>query len=109
MKPRLLRITSTVIFAVILPQVAAKDYAEVGQGEGKILEFDREKWAVSREEQDQVHVVSAVCTHMKCVVHWNDAEKPWDCPCHGSRFLPQGEVLEGPATRNLRPNYNKEV
>ncbi|MDX1837342.1 Rieske 2Fe-2S domain-containing protein [Legionella taurinensis] len=92
-----------------MPQVAAKDYAEVGQGEGKILEFDREKWAVSREEQDQVHVVSAVCTHMKCVVHWNDAEKPWDCPCHGSRFLPQGEVLEGPATRNLRPNYNKEV
>ncbi|QRN03288.1 FAD-dependent oxidoreductase [Legionella sp. MW5194] len=86
-----------------LPQIAAKGYAEVGQGEGKILEFDREKWAVSRDDQDQVHVVSAVCTHMKCVVHWNDAEKTWDCPCHGSRFSPQGDVLEGPATRNLRP------
>ncbi|WP_162263139.1 (2Fe-2S)-binding protein [Legionella rubrilucens] len=92
-----------------LPHIAAKDCAEVGQGEGKIVEFNREKWAVSRDEQDQVHVVSAVCTHMKCLVHWNDAEKTWDCPCHGSRFSPQGDVLEGPATRNLRPINNKEV
>jgi glycine/D-amino acid oxidase-like deaminating enzyme/nitrite reductase/ring-hydroxylating ferredoxin subunit len=70
-------------------------------GEGKILEREGKKWAVSRDEQGQLHVVSALCPHMKCVVHWNNAEKTWDCPCHGSRFKATGEVIEGPAYHPL--------
>jgi glycine/D-amino acid oxidase-like deaminating enzyme/nitrite reductase/ring-hydroxylating ferredoxin subunit len=47
--------------------------------------------------------VSAVCPHLKGVVRWNDAERSWDCPLHGSRFDPDGQVLEGPATDPLPP------
>jgi nitrite reductase/ring-hydroxylating ferredoxin subunit len=49
------------------------------------------------------HEVSAVCSHLYGVVSWNDAEQSWDCPLHGSRFAPDGSVLEGPATEPLSP------
>jgi glycine/D-amino acid oxidase-like deaminating enzyme/nitrite reductase/ring-hydroxylating ferredoxin subunit len=70
---------------------------EVPCGEGKIIESGGEKIAVYKDEAGQNHIVSAVCTHMKCIVNWNPVEKTWDCPCHGSRFSTNGEVLEGPA------------
>ena len=47
--------------------------------------------------------VSAICTHMGGVLRFNDLEKSWDCPLHGSRFAADGSVLEGPATQNLKP------
>jgi Rieske Fe-S protein len=50
-----------------------------------------------------LHAVSARCTHLGCDVHWNPAERSWDCPCHGSRFDCDGLVLEGPATTPLEP------
>ncbi|MGY0498547.1 FAD-dependent oxidoreductase [Nocardia sp. FBN12] len=49
----------------------------------------------------ETHTVSAVCTHLRGILNWNDAEKTWDCPLHGSRFAPDGAVLEGPATAPL--------
>jgi glycine/D-amino acid oxidase-like deaminating enzyme/nitrite reductase/ring-hydroxylating ferredoxin subunit len=74
---------------------------EIEPGQGKIIEMDGEKIAVYKNEAGQAHMVSAVCTHMKCIVNWNPAEKTWDCPCHGSRFDTDGKVLEGPAIVNL--------
>lgn len=87
------------------PIFSSIDYNDVKKGEGKVLEINREKCAVSRDENNQLHIVSAVCTHMKCIVNWNNAEKTWDCPCHGSRFKQDGKVIEGPAKENLENKH----
>ena len=70
-------------------------------GEGAILSLDGQQAAVSRDANGELMAVSASCTHMGCTVAWNAAESTWDCPCHGSRFAPNGEVLHGPATGQL--------
>ena len=75
--------------------------AEIPAGEGAILRDGMRKLAVYRDEQGALHAVSAKCTHLGCVVHWNSAERSWDCPCHGSRFDVNGEVLHGPAATAL--------
>jgi glycine/D-amino acid oxidase-like deaminating enzyme/nitrite reductase/ring-hydroxylating ferredoxin subunit len=72
-------------------------------GDGAVVELAGDKVAASRDDDGKLHMVSAVCTHMGCVVHWNGAEKSWDCPCHGSRFMPDGAVMNGPATQALPP------
>lgn len=80
-----------------------EDVSEVPVGEGQVVRLGGEKVAVYREEAGKVHAVSPVCTHAGCLVHWNPSEKSWDCPCHGSRFSPDGQVLEGPAVKGLEP------
>jgi glycine/D-amino acid oxidase-like deaminating enzyme/nitrite reductase/ring-hydroxylating ferredoxin subunit len=75
--------------------------AELERGEGEIVRVGGERLAVSRDAAGALHAVSAVCTHLGCIVSWNDAEESWDCPCHGSRFAATGEVLHGPATTAL--------
>ncbi|MFL5343915.1 MAG: FAD-dependent oxidoreductase [Hyalangium sp.] len=75
--------------------------SEVAPGEGKILEVAGRKVAVYREEGGACHAVSPVCTHLGCHVHWNSAERSWDCPCHGARYSPTGKVLNGPAVKDL--------
>lgn len=83
----------------------SEDEEEIQQlknGEGKIIEKDNHKVAVNKTEEGEIKFHSAFCTHMACVVHWNNAENTWDCPCHGSRFDQQGEILEGPAMHPLK-------
>jgi Rieske Fe-S protein len=75
--------------------------AELERGEGEIVRVGGERLAVSRDAAGALHAVSAVCTHLGCIVSWNDAEESWDCPCHGSRFAATGEVMQGPATTAL--------
>lgn len=70
--------------------------------EGKVIEFDGEKLGAYRDEKDELHFVEVECTHQGCIVKWNNDEKSWDCPCHGSRFTHKGEVLNGPANEPLR-------
>lgn len=79
----------------------ARSLRAVSRGEGGIVERDGAKLAVYRDPGGQVTIRSAVCTHMGCVVAWNTAERTWDCPCHGSRFKPTGEVISGPAEAPL--------
>jgi glycine/D-amino acid oxidase-like deaminating enzyme/nitrite reductase/ring-hydroxylating ferredoxin subunit len=70
-------------------------------GSGAIVEHEGGRVAAYRAADGTVTMVSPVCTHMKCLVHWNSAEQSWDCPCHGSRFGVDGRVLEGPALEPL--------
>jgi Rieske Fe-S protein len=74
---------------------------ELKPGQGAIMRDGMHKIAVSRSEDGQLSVCSAVCTHLGCHVHWNSTEQCWDCPCHGSQFSPRGEVLAGPAIAPL--------
>lgn len=76
--------------------------SELSAGEAKVVKFEGETLALYKDEQGGVHALNPVCTHAKCVVAWNRAERSWDCPCHGARYSPDGEVLTGPATRGLQ-------
>ena len=78
------------------------------RGEGRVIRRGTDPIALSRDAEGDLHATSAVCTHMYCLVEWNDAEYSWDCPCHGSRFSPDGEVLEGPATQDLPRRDSEE-
>ncbi|WP_218920169.1 FAD-dependent oxidoreductase [Chondromyces crocatus] len=74
---------------------------DIPRGGGSVVQRGIHKVAVYRDEEGSLHEVSAVCSHLGGVVHWNSEEKSWDCPCHGSRFSPTGEVLQGPAFEPL--------
>ncbi len=77
--------------------------SELGPGEGGVIERRGEKLAVYVDEAGTQHLLSARCTHLGCTVGWNAGERTFDCPCHGSRFSPMGEVVNGPAARPLPP------
>jgi Rieske Fe-S protein len=71
------------------------------RGEGKTLNVNGQRAAAYRDDEGTVHLRSAICTHMGCEVKWNQAERTWDCPCHGSRFHTDGTVIAGPAESPL--------
>lgn len=79
-----------------------KEMESVLPGEAKIIVKDNHKIAVHRDRDGVLTATSAICTHMGCQVHFNNAEETWDCPCHGSRFSKTGEVIEGPALKPLK-------
>jgi glycine/D-amino acid oxidase-like deaminating enzyme/nitrite reductase/ring-hydroxylating ferredoxin subunit len=74
---------------------------KIEPGSGAVLRRGAKKIAAYKDNQGTVHLRSAVCTHLYCIVDWNSAEKTWDCPCHGSRFDPYGKVINGPAITPL--------
>jgi glycine/D-amino acid oxidase-like deaminating enzyme/nitrite reductase/ring-hydroxylating ferredoxin subunit len=72
-------------------------------GQGAVIRRGLKKIAVYRDEAGTLHEMTAVCPHLKCIVHWNRTETTWDCPCHGSRFDALGKVLNGPSIADLAP------
>jgi glycine/D-amino acid oxidase-like deaminating enzyme/nitrite reductase/ring-hydroxylating ferredoxin subunit len=70
---------------------------KIKPGMGAIIRRGVSKIAVYRDDAGKLHELSAVCPHLGCIVSWNSTERSWDCPCHGSRFEPDGKVLNGPA------------
>ncbi len=84
-----------------------KSVEEIRPGCGAVVRSGLSKVAVYREPDGRLHACSAVCPHLGGVVSWNDAEKTWDCPLHGSRFDRHGQVIEGPANTDLKPTEVK--
>lgn len=74
---------------------------EIANGHGAILRNGIAPVAAYRDNEGALHAVSAICTHLGCLVQWNGGEKSWDCPCHGSRFGVDGAILNGPARAPL--------
>jgi glycine/D-amino acid oxidase-like deaminating enzyme/nitrite reductase/ring-hydroxylating ferredoxin subunit len=93
-----------------LRALTVPDVDELAAGEGAIVRSGGRRVAAYRDDSGVVHACSPLCTHMGCYVQWNSAEKSWDCPCHGSRFDYEGEVLQGPAVRGLgRPDRRDDA
>jgi glycine/D-amino acid oxidase-like deaminating enzyme/nitrite reductase/ring-hydroxylating ferredoxin subunit len=77
------------------------ELASIGKGEAKVVMMEGQKCGAFRDSAGVLHIVSTECTHLKCMVVWNNDEQSWDCPCHGSRFTFTGKVINGPAINDL--------
>jgi 3-phenylpropionate/trans-cinnamate dioxygenase ferredoxin reductase subunit len=86
---------------VLIAKTVDRSVQEVEPGHGAVVELEGRRMAVFKDEGGRVIALSPRCTHMGCTVDWNDADKTWDCPCHGSRYSFDGQVIKGPATRGL--------
>lgn len=72
-------------------------------GTGAVVDYQGKKVAVFKDSEEKISAYSAVCTHLGCIIGWDDAKKRWECPCHGSQYDKQGKVLRGPTKRDLPP------
>jgi glycine/D-amino acid oxidase-like deaminating enzyme/nitrite reductase/ring-hydroxylating ferredoxin subunit len=101
--PELLKETANVGFHFVIDRLSKRASAdELAPGEGAVIASGLGQRAVYRDQAGELHAVSARCTHLGCIVAFNSAERSWDCPCHGSRFGIDGEVIEGPAVSPLK-------
>lgn len=77
--------------------------ADLAPGDAKVVKYEGHSIALHKDDTGNFHAVSPTCTHVHCSVAWNNAEKSWDCPCHGARYSYDGKVLTGPASKDLEP------
>jgi glycine/D-amino acid oxidase-like deaminating enzyme/nitrite reductase/ring-hydroxylating ferredoxin subunit len=94
--------TAVANFAEYLAPGEIDSAQDLKPGEGGVLRDGVHRLAACRDRSGKLHVHSAACTHLGCIVHWNSTEQCWDCPCHGSHFAPDGAVLNGPALTPLK-------
>lgn len=74
---------------------------DVKQGEGKIIEIEGQKIGAYRDEKGKIFLIKPYCSHLGCMLSWNNLDKTWDCPCHGSRFNYEGKQIYDPAIKDL--------
>jgi nucleotide-binding universal stress UspA family protein/nitrite reductase/ring-hydroxylating ferredoxin subunit len=92
---------------VLVAKTVDRTLDEIAPGHGAIIDVAGRRLAVYRDDDGQLVAVSPRCTHMGCTVDWNDSERTWDCPCHGSRYDVRGQVVRGPAAKPLDPEELK--
>jgi len=86
---------------VLIAKTVDRTVDDLAPGHGGVIDLEGEKLAVYKDEEGYLVALSPRCTHMGCTVDWNDADRTWDCPCHGSRYAVDGEVIQGPAAKSL--------
>ncbi|HYH61785.1 MAG TPA: FAD-dependent oxidoreductase, partial [Solirubrobacterales bacterium] len=101
--PELLKENIDVGARFVSGRLRRRPSTDLEPGEGRIVAQGLRQIAECRNEAGELHRVSARCTHLGCIVRWNEGDSTWDCPCHGSRFGPDGSVLNGPAAAPLGP------
>lgn len=79
-----------------------KEPSDLSKDEGCVVMVNGERAGAYRDQEGQLHIVDTTCTHLGCEVEWNHGDRTWDCPCHGSRFSYEGEVVDGPAVKPLK-------
>lgn len=81
--------------------VSEKIFANIENDTGHVLEYKGQKVGIYKDKNGKIHTVNPICTHLGCLLSWNNLDKTWDCPCHGSRFDYMGHQLYNPAIRDL--------
>ena len=89
--------------SLVLDRIKAENIEtdDIKPGSGTVVDLEGSKVGVYKDEDGKPHFIKPVCTHLGCILEWNDADKTWDCPCHGSRYDKYGKNIYGPATKNL--------
>ena len=87
-----------VIKKIKLPE---EEINQIQDGEGKIVEINGEKIGVYKENSEKIYIINPICKHLGCELTWNNLDKTWDCPCHGSRYDYKGNLLYSPSVKNL--------
>ena len=89
--------------SLVLDRIKAENIEtdDIKPGSGAVVDLEGSKVGVYKDENGKPHFIKPVCTHLGCILEWNDADKTWDCPCHGSRYDKYGKNIYGPATKNL--------
>ncbi|MGH2709961.1 MAG: universal stress protein [Actinomycetota bacterium] len=86
---------------VLIAKTVGRTLDDIAPGHGGLVDVEGRRVAVYKAGDGSVTALSPRCQHMGCTVDWNDSDKSWDCPCHGSRYKADGNVFQGPATKDL--------
>lgn len=90
-------------------KIPKEKYDEIIEGTGGVVEYNGEKVGIYKDENGRIYAIKPYCTHLGCELSWNNVEKTWDCPCHGSRFTYDGELINEPATKGLECKADGDV
>ena len=82
-------------------EVPKEEINQIQNGQGKIVEIDGKKVGIYKSEQGKIYKINPVCKHLGCELVWNNLDKTWDCPCHGSRYDYKGKLIYGPSVKDL--------
>lgn len=96
---------ATVVHDIVMDKITMThidSLGEINPGDAKVVRLDGSAYAAYREKDGKVHLLKSTCPHAQCEVRWNNAELSWDCPCHGSRFNINGQLLNAPSTKGLK-------